>query len=247
VVITASYQLSRRGFVDAGLTKAQADAAMAASVAAAREAASTTDRPVRVAASVGPYGAILHDGSEYRGNYGLERSSLVDFHRERIDVLLDSGPDLLAVETIPDVREAEALADVLTEVPVPSWLTFSAVDGAHTCAGQPIEQAALVAASIPSVVATGVNCTDPRYVDELVRRIRSVTDLPIVVYPNAGGTWDAGDGEWHGGAVVDVASAFPPGLIATWQASGATAIGGCCGTDARTISAVAAALGRPAH
>ena len=158
---------------------------------------------MRVAASVGPYGAILHDGSEYRGHYGRTRQQLADFHRERLDVLVAPRPDLLAVETIPDVAEAEALVDVLADHPtVPAWMTFSAADDAHLCAGQPIEEAVAVASSAPSVMAVGVNCTDPRHVAGLFRRIRGECDLPVVVYPNAGGRWDAADGQWHGAAVA---------------------------------------------
>jgi homocysteine S-methyltransferase len=247
VVITASYQVSRPGFVAAGLTAADADAALAASIGAARSAADASARPVRVAASVGPYGAILHDGSEYRGNYGLSRQQLVDFHRERIDVLLAAGPDLLAIETIPDVREAEALVDVLADLDVPAWLTFSATEGGRTCAGQPIQEAVVVASSSPAVVATGINCTDPRLITDLVSRIRSAISLPIVVYPNAGGSWDAEDGEWHGGVSVDASDAFPSHVLADWRAAGAVAIGGCCGTDAATISHVARELHRSAR
>ncbi len=159
VIISASYQVSRTGFVAAGLTSAQADDALRASVAVARQATDGTS--ARVAVSVGPYGAILHDGSEYRGDYGLTHRQLVDFHRERIDVLVDARPDLLAVETIPDLREAEALVDVLGEYPtVPAWLSFSGADGSHLWAGQRIEEAALVAAGAPNVVAVGINCTD---------------------------------------------------------------------------------------
>jgi homocysteine S-methyltransferase len=242
VVITASYQVSRRGFVASGLTADDADAALAASVTVARSAIGSTGRHARVAASVGPYGAILHDGSEYRGNYGLSRQQLVDFHRERLDVLLAADPDVLAIETIPDVREAEALVEVLADVDVPAWLTYSAMEGGLTCAGQSIEEAAAVAASSRAVVATGINCTDPRLVTDLVARIRSSVDLPIVVYPNAGGTWDAEDGEWHGGVPVDASDAFPAGVLDAWRAAGASAIGGCCGTDAATISHVARQL-----
>lgn len=239
VVITSSYQVSRRGFEQAGMDAAQADAALRASTLAAREAVAGSG--ARVAASVGPYGAILHDGSEYRGQYGLAVAALVDFHRERLDVLADTGPDLLAVETIPDVVEAEALVRVLADHPdLPAWITFSAVDGGRVCAGQAIEEAVTVAASAPSVAAVGINCTDPRFVEELVWRIRAVTALPIVVYPNAGGAWDAADGEWHeAGDTV-----FPDTVVERWRDAGATAIGGCCGTDTRAISAIARVLAR---
>ena len=248
VVISASYQVSRWGFEQAGLTGEQADAALQAATVAARAAVEAVPgSSTRVAASVGPYGAILHDGSEYRGNYGRTHRQLVDFHRERMDVLVSSGPDLLAVETIPDVVEAQALVDVLADHPgVPAWLTFSALDDAHVCAGQRIEEAAAVAASAPSVVAVGINCTDPRHVTGLVQRIQSACDLPIVVYPNAGGEWDASDGEWHGVVTEGPLGAFPDQLVCDWIDSGARAVGGCCGTDAGAISRIAQLLAQQA-
>lgn len=239
VVITASYQVSRAGFEADGRSAAGADRALAASVAAARQAVRAAGRPAWVAASVGPYGAILHDGSEYRGDYGLDRGTLTRFHHERLEVLVDAEPDLLAIETIPDLREAEALVDALAGVDLPAWMTFSARDDAHTCAGQRIEDAVAVAARSPQVVAVGINCTDPALVTALVRRIADTVDLPIVVYPNAGGQWDATDGQWRG---ADAATTDQ--RLAEWQEAGAIAIGGCCGTDASAISRIAAALGR---
>ena len=229
LLISASYQVSRPGFVAEGLTESDADEALLASIAAAWEAAADD---VRVAASVGPYGAIRHDGSEYRGRYGLTHDQLVHFHAERLTVLADGAPDLLAVETIPDVDEARALVDVLADHPtLPAWMTFSAVDEAHTCAGQPIEEAVAVAASTPSVVAVGVNCTDPRNITPLLHRMRAVTDLPLVVYPNAGGSWNPSTGAWDDA----LTEGFAPALVEVWQQSGAVAIGGCCGTGAGAI------------
>jgi homocysteine S-methyltransferase len=239
VVISASYQVSRRGFEAAGLPSSAADEALVSSVAAARAATSGGD--CRVAASVGPYGAILHDGSEYRGRYGLSHRELVDFHAERLDVLVSSAPDLLAVETIPDVEEAAALAEVLAEhAHLPAWMTFTAADDALTSAGQAIEDAVAAATSAPNVVAVGVNCTDPRHVTGLLHRMRAVTSLPIVIYPNAGGSWNPADGSWDDCA----RGPFAPALVEVWQQAGATAIGGCCGTDAAVISALADQLSR---
>jgi len=245
VIITASYQLSRWGFEHAGMDRQNADAALRASTRVARDAVQGADG-VRVAASVGPYGAILHDGSEYRGHYGLTRRQLVDFHRERLDVLVATEPDLLAIETIPDVEEAEALTEVLADHPdLPAWMSFSAVDGAHVCAGQRVEEAVAVATSASSVIAVGINCTDPRHITPLVTRMRSVTALPVVVYPNAGGQWDPADGQWHGDA--DPAQAFPDGAVQDWVANGVRAVGGCCGTDDRAIRRVAQLLAPPAR
>jgi homocysteine S-methyltransferase len=245
VIITASYQVSRRGFEQAGMDRGDADAALRASTRVARDAVRDSGQ-ARVAASVGPYGAILHDGSEYRGHYGLTRRQLVDFHRERLDVLVATEPDLLAIETIPDVEEVEALVEVLADHPdLPAWFSFSAVDGARICAGQPVEDAVAAATSAPSLIAVGINCTDPRHITSLVSRMRAVSALPVVVYPNAGGQWDPADGEWHGDAVNDSADAFPAAVVQEWLTCGVRAVGGCCGTDDRSIRRVAQLLAEP--
>ena len=226
VIITASYQVSRQGFVAAGRTSQEAESALRDSVVAAREATAGTS--VLVAASVGPYGAVLHDGSEYRGRYGRSHKELMDFHRERLEVLVAAEPDLLAIETIPDVDEAAALADVLCDFRhLPAWMTFSAVDDAHVCAGQPIEEA--VAAVAHEVSAVGINCTEASLITGLLRRMRSLTDVPLVAYPNAGGTWNAETGQWTG------ASGGPFQDVDVWRSLGTSFLGGCCGTDAEAI------------
>lgn len=233
IVITASYQVSRQGFAALGRPAADADAALAASVRVARAGAPDA----LVAASVGPYGAVLHDGSEYRGDYGLSRRQLVDFHSARLDPLVGAAPDLLAVETIPDVREVEALVEVLAAArDVPAWVTVTARDDERLWAGQRIEEAVAAASAAPSVVAVGVNCTDPRLVPALVARIAAVSDLPVVAYPNAGGTWDARTGEW------DDASGL--GDVGGLLDAGVRIVGGCCGTDADVIRALVAQVAR---
>ena len=243
VVITASYQVSRQGFLEVGMTADQADYALLSSIVAAR--AAIDGRAVRVAASVGPYGAILHDGSEYRGDYGLTRRELSDFHRDRIQVLVGGRTDLLAVETIPDLLEAEAIVDVLAEyADVPAWMTFSTADSERLWAGQTIEDAILVAARAPNVIGVGINCTDPRHVTGLLHRIGGVTDLPTIVYPNAGGSWDSRGGEWRG-ARSD-GPQFSSSAVEDWVLAGARAVGGCCGTDDRTIRMIANVLGSTA-
>ncbi len=181
---SASYQASRSGFERQGSTHAEADRLLALSVTLVREARDVATEagrvgPMLVAASVGPYGATLHDGSEYRGRYGVPHERLVAFHRERLDVLVAAGPDLLAVETVPDLDEAAAIVEALRDYDVPAWLSFSCADDATTCAGQPIEAAAALVAAAPTVEAVGINCTRPEHVGGLVARIRAAQpDLP---------------------------------------------------------------------
>lgn len=231
VAITASYQLSREGFRTVGLSDRDADDALRASIAAARAAGCEI-----VAASVGPYGAITHDGAEYRGRYGRSIDELASFHAERIAVLVDAEPDLLAVETIPDADEMTAIAQVLQGHPdVPVWCSFTAADGSHLWAGQPIEEAVRIATGCPSVMAVGINCTAPEHVPELIVRIASTTSLPVIAYPNAGGAWDAATGTWEEPSTESAE-------VGTWLDAGARIVGGCCGTDAVTIATFAQGL-----
>lgn len=235
IVTTASYQASRTGFVAAGRSAREADDALAASVQAARQA--TVGREVLVAASVGPYGAITHDGAEYRGRYGLSHEQLVTFHAERIEVLLAAQPDLLAVETIPDVDELRAIVEALPGH-VPAWISVTTADGAHVRAGQPIDEVAAVIAGHDGIVAVGVNCSEPEMVAPALQRLRARSDLPLVAYPNAGGTWDATTRTWMNPRTA------PALAVGEWIAAGASIVGGCCGTDAADIAAMRGAISR---
>lgn len=233
VVISASYQVSRLGFIANGLSAHAADVALRASVAAARAAVGNSD--VLVAASVGPFGAITHDGSEYRGNYPVTVDQLASFHDERLRVLASAEPDLLAIETIPDAREAEALMAVLGS-DIPAWVSFTTADGRTMRAGQPLADAVAIVAGHPAVRAVGINCSEPTVVADAIAAIRSVTALPIVVYPNAGGSWDSGTGRWHGPRQSVQES------VLAWVDAGALLVGGCCGTSAADIASMAQAL-----
>jgi len=244
VVTGASYQASFEGLAARGFDRAAASRLLVRSVELAREGVG--DRRVLVAASVGPYGAVLANGAEYTGEYGLgapsaARAALRDFHLPRAEVLAAAGGDLLAIETIPSVVEAEALVEVLDALgEVPAWVSFSCRDGAHLHDGTAIEDAVSVVASSPQVVAIGVNCTPPAFVPELIGRARAITETPLVAYPNRGGTWDATAKTWTGDAVPD---GFGP-LSRDLEDAGARLIGGCCGTGPSDIEAIAATVGR---
>lgn len=252
--ITASYQASVEGFMQRGLSRAEALDLICRSARLAMEARDAfwqepSNRPGRprplVAASVGPYGAFLADGSEYRGDYGLSEAELMDFHRPRMAALLEAGVDLLACETIPCFSEARALVRLLAEFPNASaWFSFSARDEAYLWHGEPLAECAAWLDGQPQVVAVGVNCTAPRYVPALIEAARAVTRKPIVVYPNSGETYDPERRLWSG---VSDAETFAS-EARRWYASGARLIGGCCRTTPdhiRSISAWARSL--PPH
>lgn len=235
VLITASYQATFEGFARRGLGREETAALLRRSVELARRAAGRAEREVWVAASVGPYGAMLADGSEYRGRYGLSVAELERFHRPRIETLAQAGPDVLALETVPDVDEARALLRAVRGCGVPVWLTYS-IAGECTQAGQPLAEAFALAAGDDQVVAVGVNCCAPGDADRAVAQASCITGKPVVVYPNSGEGWDARTRSWRGG------STFDPERVAGWQAAGARLIGGCCRVGPDRIAALAAHL-----
>ncbi|MFD3972644.1 homocysteine S-methyltransferase [Streptomyces cyaneofuscatus] len=242
VLITASYQATFEGFGRHGIGPERTGALLARSVALARRAADAArradpGREIWVAASVGPYGAMLADGSEYRGRYGLTVRELERFHRPRVAALAEAGPDVLALETVPDVDEAEAVVRVAEETGLPLWLSYS-VAGGRTRAGQPLEEAFAVAAGREAVVAVGVNCCDPADAEEAVRVAVEVTGKPAVVYPNSGEGWDAEGRGWTG------TSTFDPGRVRAWTGAGARLVGGCCRVGPDRIEELAGLLER---
>ncbi|MFI8201572.1 homocysteine S-methyltransferase [Streptomyces sp. NPDC085937] len=238
VAITASYQATFEGFARRGTGRERASELLALSVECARTAASRARgprRPLWVAASVGPYGAMLADGSEYRGRYGLTVAELERFHRPRAEILASAAPDVLALETIPDTDEAEALLRAVRGLGVPVWLSYSAASG-RTRAGQPLEDAFALAARADEVIAVGVNCCTPEDADHAVAVAARVTGKPVVVYPNSGEQWDARARAWTGEPT------FASSRVTGWRESGARLIGGCCRVGPETITSIADAL-----
>jgi homocysteine S-methyltransferase len=235
IATTASYQASFDGFADSGISRDDTVRLLRRSVELAKTARDEVgDAGRRVAASVGPYGAALADGSEYRGRYGLGIAQLEDWHRPRLEVLADAGADVLALETIPDVDEAEALVNLVQSLGVPAWLSYT-IDGTRTRAGQPLADAFAVAVGVPEIVAVGVNCCAPDDVLPAIGQARE-TGKPVIVYPNSGERWDSARRAWVG------PSRFSARLAVEWAAAGARVIGGCCRVRPADIAELATAL-----
>ena len=235
VATTASYQASVEGLVAAGYDAAEARRLITRSVTVAREVRdelADTHPGLLVAASVGPYGAFLADGSEYTGRYGVSSARLREFHESRLELLVSAGPDLLAVETIPDADEAEVLVALLDELDVPAWFSYS-VRGDTTSAGQPLSEAYAVLAGSRTLVAAGVNCSEQGDVLGAVEAAVAATRLPAVAYPNRGGSWNSETKAWEYAGPLDL------DLVDDWVRAGARFIGGCCGTGPADIALLA--------
>ena len=246
-LITASYQASVPGLIAQGISKGQARSIIARSVSLACEACAefnnspdhgeTLRLQPLVAASIGPYGAMLADGSEYRGNYGLSDDDLRAFHEERWKILASSSADLLACETIPSLQEARVLHSLLHDTPqVVAWMSFSCRDGEHICDGSRLAECAALFEEDEQVVAVGINCTAPRYIASLIGQARlGAPTKRIVVYPNSGEIYDVKQRAWTG---ISDPTDFGEAAI-QWYRCGASMIGGCCRTEPRDIRALA--------
>ena len=244
-VITASYQATIEGFTKRGLNEQEAIALIQKSVRLAIEARDEfwTEESNRVgrskpfvAASVGPYGAFLANGSEYRGNYGITEKELMDFHRPRMQALIAAGADMLACETIPCLIEAQALVKLLDEFQsIQAWISFSCRDEMHVNEGQSLAECVRIVEASPFVAAVGVNCTSPKYIRSLIREAKKSTDKPILVYPNSGESYDASRNDWDGHPVYESFGEEAK----VWFEAGARMIGGCCRTTPEDIRMIA--------
>jgi homocysteine S-methyltransferase len=243
--ITASYQATIEGFAKRGLNEQESIDLIQKSVKLAIVArdelwADETNHTGRskpfVAASVGPYGAFLADGSEYRGNYGLSEKIVMDFHRPRLRALIEAGAEILACETIPCLIEAQAIAKLLQEFPSTSaWISFTAHDEKHISEGQVFAQCIKQLENYQQIAAVGINCTSPNYIPSLIREAKKSTEKPILVYPNSGETYNAEKNDWNGDPVVD---SFGE-QAREWYNAGARLIGGCCRTTPEDIRVIA--------
>jgi homocysteine S-methyltransferase len=247
VAITASYQATPLGFARRGIPEEEAMERVALSVHLADEARrehlveNPDAGPLLIAGSVGPYGAYLADGSEYRGDYSLSRNEFIEFHRPRIAALVEAGADLLACETLPSLAEAEALLGLMEEFDVESWLSFTLRDGGHISDGTPLAQVAKVCGEQPLVMAIGVNCVPLELVSPALAALAETTDKPLIAYPNSGESYDAVTKTW-GPAASGPAGGQPASLAegtAVWRELGARLVGGCCRTTPKDIAAVA--------
>ncbi|MEW4368718.1 homocysteine S-methyltransferase [Paenibacillus kandeliae] len=261
--ITASYQATVMGFMERGLSEHEAVEMMDRSVrlaVGARDAfwnrftaqqaesvsietATSSSFPARpkplIAASVGPYGAYLADGSEYRGDYGKTEQELFDFHYDRIRILIEAGADVLACETIPCLVEAQAIVRVLEHFPgVYAWISFSGKDGHHISNGESVAECAAWLEPYEQVAAVGINCTALGYIPALIGQIKQHTSKPIIVYPNSGEQYDPITKTWHGQACDHVYGQD----AMQWYELGARLIGGCCRTTPDDIASIQAAL-----
>lgn len=243
-VTTASYQASFEGFMKRGMSEQEAKALIQSSVKIAQKVRddfwadennhAKRQKPL-VAASVGPYGAYLADGSEFQGNYGMSIEELMAFHHKRLETLIEAKPDVLACETIPCLIEAKALCKLLESFPTTyAWVSFSARDGKHINSGESVAECAQFLETQKQIIAIGINCTAPQYIESLIGEIKAVSNKPIIVYPNGGSTYNALTKTWDG---LSKSSSYGK-MAYSWYEKGVHIIGGCCQTTPEDIAEI---------
>ena len=249
-IISSSYQASIPGFIKKGfsenkarsLLKRSVDLAIVARDEYIERSGNNENNHLHpiVAASIGPYGAYLANGAEYRGKYNIPKSQLKSFHESRWEVLCDSAVNLFACETIPGFDEAEVLLDILKKTPeIFAWISFSCQDGERISDGARIQDCAALFKDCDQVVAIGINCTAPKYISSLIEQTRlGAPDKPVVVYPNAGNIYDIKTRTW-----LEDSDPLNYGIAACdWFKSGARLIGGCCQMGPEHINAMRTTL-----
>ena len=239
IISTASYQATIPGFIKLGHSKKEAEALILKSVELAEVALKQflktnhiRHKPL-IAGSIGPYGAFLADGSEYRGNYGLSDAELIDFHQRRLQLLDHSSCDLLAFETIPSYQEAQVINELTQHCKTPTWISFSCKNGSQINDGTPVSVAASLFNDNKNIFAVGINCTAPQHISTLIKEIRgSVKNKKILVYPNSGEVYNAVSKTWSG---TSDPSKFLE-ITMHWIELGANMVGGCCRIGPEHIS-----------
>jgi homocysteine S-methyltransferase len=221
ILITGSYQISFEGGRSVGWSDEDVERALRNSTAAARLAA---NEDTIVAASVGPYGAHLNDGSEFRGHYNAGARAIRDFHDRRLDIVLDTEPDMLAIETMPDLDEVRMIMELVEskKPEIDFWVSFTVREAGQLSGGATFAEACAVVERHSSAIAIGINCSPLSVITPTLTSVE--TDLPFVVYPNAGQSWDSESMSWAG------KPEFATHVNSEeWVSAGARIIGGCCG------------------
>lgn len=248
LVTTSTYQATLPGLVEAGLTPDQARDIIKLTVTLAKEAReevwsqlTATEKAGRpyplISGDVGPYAAYLADGSEYTGRYAIGKEALKDFHRERLAILVDQGVELLALETVPNYEEVQALSELLAEdfPQVDAYLSVTSQDGQTLSDGTPLLDVASYCDQQDQILALGLNCSSPLVFQEALSQLRKGSQKPLVTYPNSGEIYDGQTQTWQANAAV---SASLLDMTKEWQTLGAKIVGGCCRTRPSDIAAL---------
>jgi len=198
-------------------------------VAISREAAKGAEQPVFIA------GDLTMTGVQLKPTGTMELEELIDIYKEQVSYLVESGVDILVVETMMSLAETRAAliaAKEACDLPVMVTMTFEK-DG-RTLFGTDARTAAIVIESL-GACAVGVNCsTGPAHMEQIIKDMASVTRIPIIAKPNAGLPYLDENGKT---CYSMGAEEFAEEMKVLVNA-GASILGGCCGTSPEYIQCI---------
>lgn len=249
LITTSSYQATLPGLVEAGLTEKAAEQIIALTVRLAKAARdkvwgalNETEKAKRpyplISGDVGPYAAYLANGSEYSGDYGkITINELKDFHRPRIQILLDQGVDLLALETIPNRLETQALIELLAEEfpEAEAYMSFTVQIPDAISDGNSLAEMAKLVSQSNQILAVGINCSSPLLYNQALSFLEN-TGKALITYPNSGEVYDGDSQTWK---PKDKDALTLVEHSKYWHAHfGVKILGGCCRTRPNDIKSL---------
>ena len=241
LIITDTYQANVQAFEKVGYSEKEARNLIKKAVKIAQKARddykNKTGKHNYIAGTIGPYGAYLANGSEYRGDYELSTKEYQQFHLPRIEELATTGVDILAIETQPKLDEVLAILELLKEkYPQQKvYVSYTLSDDDTISDGTPLPRAIHALEDYSQVIAVGINCVKLELVEPALKNMKEITDKHLIVYPNSSAVYDPKSKTWS----QPKTSATFEELIPNWYEAGARIIGGCCTTGPKEIKAVA--------
>ncbi|ULG74649.1 homocysteine S-methyltransferase [Macrococcus brunensis] len=235
IILTNTYQAAIQSFINMGLNYQDARNYLKKAVEIARRAAKEN---TIIAGSLGPYGAMLGNGAEYTGDYIISEQDYIDYHKERLDILIEAGISVFAFETIPNLEEIKAVKKLLEEYEeIEAWLSVTLNDSTHLSDGTQLDEVIETVNAIPNVLAFGINCTSIKVIDEAVDKLIKQSSKDIILYPNGGRKYDASNKVWIGDEEQSLLEA-----AVRWKDKGVKFIGGCCQVGPDDIKELKASL-----
>lgn len=234
IITTSSYQASFKSLKKRGYSEIQSKNIILKSVEIVEEIKKNYNNKIIIAASIGPYGSYLADGSEYVGNYDINEETFFDFYKKKVDLLDSSSADVLAFETIPSYKEAKVISKILKETKKQSWISFSCKNQKEISDGTKLEKCCEYLNNHSKIFGVGVNCTSPKYISKLISILkRKLKNKKIIIYPNSGEIYDGKNKNWIGNSNITFES-----YIDEWLNLGVDILGGCCRVGTKEIKKI---------
>lgn len=178
---------------------------------------------------------ISMTGKQLKPMGDLDFEELIDVYKEQIKYICEEGVDLIVVETMMSLQETRAAVIAAREVcDLPILCTMTFEEDGRTLYGSDPMTCAIVLESL-GASAVGANCSSgPDKMAKVIKQMSSVVSIPVIAKPNAGMPALDQDGNTVYSMTDDDFASYAELLVE----SGASILGGCCGTAPSYIKAL---------